>query len=102
MKVLKEQCATCIFRPGNLMGLRKGRVKSMVDACITQDSYIPCHETMEYEDKDADEYDDPGALITIDSPVCRGFYDKYPGVGQVIRISERLGMLEEVDTPPAP
>jgi hypothetical protein len=94
MKVLTEQCATCIFRPGNLMHLHPQRVKQMVVACKAVDGYIPCHETMQYEDEDSDEY-----RATMDSPVCRGFYDAYPGLGQIIRIAERLGMIEFVDPP---
>ena len=97
MKLLKEQCATCIFRPGNPMSLRPGRVQAMVRACQINDTYIPCHERMN-NDLDMDE---DGDLVmttsTTESPVCRGFYDKYPGIGQMIRISERLGLLEEVE-----
>jgi hypothetical protein len=97
MKVLKEQCATCIFRPGNLMHLQKGRVKEMVAQCKAQDTHIPCHEHMEYVHEWADEDADADYETTPDSPVCRGFYNRYPGVGQMIRIFERLGRLEEVD-----
>jgi hypothetical protein len=98
MRILTEQCATCIFRPGNLMNLREGRVREMVNEVRTQDSYIPCHETMEYDDSDEDGY---AHGVTDDSPVCRGFYDRYPGVGQMIRISERLNMVEFVAPPSA-
>lgn len=89
MRVLAEQCATCIFRPGNPMKLNPGRVKRMVAECQRRDTYIPCHEHMQRVGED-------GETVTAESPVCRGFYDRYPGVGQMIRISQRLGMWEEV------
>lgn len=90
VRVLKEQCATCIFKPGNLMSLNKGRVKGMVDSCKANSGHIPCHETMTYEDE--------GDLqTTYDSPICRGFYDRYPDVSQMAQIAERLGMFEVVE-----
>lgn len=95
MRILTEQCATCIFRPSNLMHLREGRVKQMITDCQTYDTHVPCHETMEYDDSD----EEGNAVgVTDGSPVCRGFYDRYPGVGQMIRISERLNLVEF--TPP--
>jgi hypothetical protein len=35
--VLAEQCATCIFRPGNLMELCPGRVRGMVAEATAKD-----------------------------------------------------------------
>lgn len=89
MKILDEQCATCIFRPGNPMQLQTGRVAAMVRECRVRQSFIPCHETMTIADEDehADRTNDP---------VCRGFYDAHGEVSQLIRISERLGMIEFV------
>ncbi len=95
MNVLHQQCATCIFRPGNPMHLRPGRVKEMVDACVEHDVHIPCHEHMTV----FDEWDDDEAMqqINPEDPVCRGFYDRYPGVGQLIRVMDRLHALYVVD-----
>jgi len=96
LQVLKEQCPTCIFRPGNQMALKRGRVASMVRECVATQSYIPCHETMTvkpgYEDEDEPE---------MDGPVCRGFYDAHGEVSQMVRIAGRLGALEFVDPEPA-
>lgn len=96
MNVLKEQCATCIFRPGNPMRLQAGRVKDMVTACIRRDVYIPCHEHMTI---DVEKEPDSDGVVQINprDPVCRGFYDRYPGVGQMIRIAGRLGMIKFVE-----
>ncbi len=95
MNVLAEQCATCIFRPGNPMHLRPGRVKEMVEACVRRDVHIPCHEHITPTDQDPDA--DGCVQIDPNYPVCRGFYDRYPGVGQLIRIMGRLGALHVVD-----
>jgi hypothetical protein len=92
MKVMRNQCATCIFRPGNPMDLRSGRVHEMVAMCRQHDTHIPCHErlTTITEIEGLSE-------INLDDPVCRGFYDAYPGVGQMIRISGRLRLIKEID-----
>lgn len=95
MNVLNEQCATCIFRPGNPVNLRRGRLQQMVETCVRRDVHIPCHEHMTVSEK---EYNADGSSeINPNDPVCRGFYDRYPGVGQLIRIMGRLGALHVVD-----
>lgn len=53
-------CATCVFRPGNLMELRPGRLRAMVQESLENDSFIPCHKTLDGE-----------------KAVCRGFYDRH-------------------------
>lgn len=82
--VKAEKCETCIFRPGNLMYLEPGRVKSMVEECEEKDSYITCHETLE--------------MVTGSSrgeAACRGYIDA-GHEPQLYRIAERLNALEEV------
>jgi hypothetical protein len=62
LRVLAEQCSTCIFRPGNLMHLNAGRLKDMTESVVASQTYVICHQTL----------DQPlGA-------VCRGSYDKVP------------------------
>lgn len=72
--VQAELCSTCIFRPGNLMQLRSGRVRGMVDEARENDSAIVCHQTLDG-----------------DSSVCRGFFDRFPT--QPLQLAERLGMV---------
>ena len=74
---MSEMCSTCIFRPGNLMSLSKGRVKEMVASAVKDRSCIVCHDT----------------LGTRRNAVCRGFFDKYPT--QPLQIAERLGLIAE-------
>lgn len=84
MKVMREQCATCIFLPGNPMRLREGRVREMVRECRRNDSFITCHETLE--------------TVTGDrstEAACRGYLDT-GAQPQLLRIAERLGIVEEV------
>lgn len=81
--VLAEQCATCIFRPGNPMHLQPGRVKGMVDACRETDGgNIPCHST-----------------LGGDRAICRGFWDAYAAEDPILRLAQALDVVEEVPLP---
>lgn len=80
--VLEEKCDTCIFRPGNLMHLAPGRVKSMVDACQSDDGgNIPCHKTLELPHQ----------------AICRGFWDAYSQEDNTLRMATRLGIVAYVE-----
>lgn len=95
LAVMAEQCATCIFRPGNPMHLNPGRVTSMVQDCRRNDSHVICHETI---NPTADEEwgNDSGARPMADGEaVCRGFIDA-GHTSQLLRIAERLNMIREV------
>lgn len=61
--VLAEKCSTCIFRPGNPMHLKPGRVKDILDSNIENDSALQCHKTLAYS---AEQWD---------PAICRGFFD---------------------------
>lgn len=78
--VCAEECATCIFRKGNLMQLQPGRVRQMVDDARRDESTIVCHKTLDG-----------------DHAVCRGFFDRYPT--QPLQIAERLGLIVEIQPP---
>ena len=73
--VCQRMCPTCIFRPGNLMQLRSGRVRGMIDDARRDEGCIPCHSHL-YTGRDA---------------VCRGFFDRYPT--QPLQLAERLGLV---------
>jgi hypothetical protein len=74
--VAADLCPTCIFRPKNLMDLRSGRVREMVDEAVANGSTIVCHATLDAEHQCA----------------CRGFYDRH--ATQPLQIAERLGLIE--------
>ena len=69
-----ELCSTCIFRPGNLMDLRPGRVRQMRDEARENDAAIVCHQTLDG-----------------DNAVCRGFFDRWPTTP--LQLAERLGLI---------
>lgn len=50
--VMSRKCSTCVFRPGNLMRLRPGRLKELTDH--TQATGIPFsrHQTLPYAESD--------------------------------------------------
>jgi hypothetical protein len=74
LRVCAQQCATCIFKAGNLMQLRHGRVREMVDEALTNDSAIVCHKTL-------------GGLRVV----CRGFYDLHKRDTLMCRLGVLLG-----------
>lgn len=84
--VLAEKCATCIFRPGNLMDLQPGRVKGMVDDCLAEDGgNIPCHSTI-YEEE-------------VQPAICRGFWDSYHEKVPLLQVAARMGVVVEDPVP---
>lgn len=83
-RVLAEQCTTCIFRPGNLMHLKRGRLKQITEGARRADSFITCHATL------------PG-MSGAQPAVCRGFFDRY--TTSFLRVMGRLGGWHQV--PPA-
>lgn len=81
--VMAEKCATCIFRPGNLMSLNDGRVRDMVAETVSNvGSNIPCHKTI-YGQREQE-------------AVCRGWYDGYADRDFLFRLAKRMDIIEEV------
>ncbi|MCW6004296.1 hypothetical protein K1W54_06830 [Micromonospora sp. CPCC 205371] len=85
-RLLSRQCATCIFRPGNLMHLQEGRLKDLVAQTRAAESFIVCHSTLP-------PYPYPDAKPAI----CRGFADRY--TTQALQVIGRLWGFVEVDPP---
>lgn len=79
VRVCARECSTCIFLPGNVMHLERGRVRRMVDAALKDDSAIVCHKTLD------------GARA-----ICRGYFNRHPGDTVMTRLAHPglLGMLE--------
>jgi hypothetical protein len=75
--VCEDMCETCIFRPGNLMSLRSGRVRGMIDESIAGDACIPCHKTLDGR-----------------RAVCRGFWDRHKQDTLMCRLGVKLGIIE--------
>lgn len=86
--VCAEMCPTCIFRPGNLMTLRPGRLRDMVkDAQRDEAGTIVCHETLEAWDGVGDR-----------NAVCRGFFDRFRTAP--LQIAERLDLIQYITPRP--
>lgn len=93
VRVCAEQCATCIFKPGNLMHLREGRLKEHVAGALKADGVALCHEV----NFGARKYAGPRARAAV----CRGFYDRYDTTPlQLARRLEEMfgGVIEWVKT----
>lgn len=83
--VLNDMCATCVFRPGNLMHLVPGRLKGMIRGAIADQSCIPCHSTIRRDD--------------VQPAICHGFYARYASQIVALRLARCLGSII-YDAPP--
>jgi len=90
-RLLSKRCATCIFRPGNQMHLAPGRLRSLVNGALENDTWIPCHDTLAY-----------GPHPDFGEAICRGFYDRFASASAGIRLAEALGGCPEVPPPTNP
>jgi hypothetical protein len=74
-RLFAERCATCVFRPGNLMSLQTGRLADLVAANRRTGSMLICHETLDEDVADV---------------MCRGYFDAYAEESAVAQVMERL------------
>lgn len=86
-QLLSEKCKTCLYRPGNPANVRPGRVADITAKAIAGGGGLTCHSTLA-----------PG-LGNAARALCRGFYDAYGYLTNLIRINERLGGYAEVAPP---
>jgi hypothetical protein len=77
--VLAGKCRTCVFRPGNLMRLRPGRLKQIVADNVAAQSALTCHSTL---------YAAPAPPA-----ICRGFWDRYQAQVWPLRLAVAMGMV---------
>lgn len=75
LHIMAEQCDTCIFRTGNPMRLRRGRVREMTRLTDQEDSNVICHKTLD-------------RAVTA---LCRGSVNRRPG--QAAQVALRLGLV---------
>jgi hypothetical protein len=85
-RLLSRQCDTCIFGPGNPMGLAAGGLRQLVGETRQRGGFIICHNTL------------PRYRAGARPAVCRGFADRY--VTWQLRLARLLGFLEV--EPPTP
>jgi hypothetical protein len=84
--VLRAQCATCIFRPGNIMDLERGRVKQMVGEATGIGGCIPCHKTIRRDDG-------------VEPAICRGYFDAYAERVPAIALARACNRVAEQEVP---
>lgn len=89
-RLCAEMCPSCIFRPGNLMRLRPGRLLDLVNNSLQGGGFIPCHCTII----------GPKNPTHQQPAICRGFFDRFGDRSQILRIWGRVGQFDEID--PAP
>lgn len=77
LQVKKKCCGKCLFGKNKIV--TDARKANILKRCARDDSHFICHE----------------ATIDKKEIVCAGFYNI--GTSQMIRISQRLGMIELVD-----
>lgn len=87
--VCATQCETCIFRPGNLMQLQRGRVAGMVSESKAKEAAITCHETINYSSTDT----------STQQAICRGYWDRYKNDVVTLRLAQVCDVVEEVQVP---
>ena len=80
LKVFKEYCKNCLLSEDRIVSPK--RAKDIIKGCVTKQTYFICHKATMNEGKEI---------------VCRKFYDTLGYKSQMIRIAERLNMIEFIE-----
>lgn len=83
--VLARQCSTCIFRRGNPMHLRPGRLKQLVATAVRRGSGIVCHSTLPNAGRRA---------------FCRGFWTRHYRDVPLLRLAVAWAIVRFDEPPP--
>lgn len=90
--VLREECATCIFKPHDRPVSGK-RVAGMVRETIAKEgSTVVCHSTLYNADGKKDQ----------EHAICRGWYDRLADRDNPLRLAKAMNIIEEVPAPEKP
>lgn len=84
--VCSRECDTCIFRRGNLMDLRPGRLRDVIETNLREGSAPTCHRTL---------YEDPEHRHAI----CRGFFDRLVNKSMPLLLAEHMGIITYIEPP---
>lgn len=79
LKVYKDQCKNCLLSKDRIVSPE--RVKDIIDSCVTNQSFFICHKSS----------------MKKESVMCKKFYDSFGDQSQLVRIAERLGVIEFVE-----
>jgi hypothetical protein len=89
-RVLDRKCATCIYRPGNLMHLQPGRREDTENTANERGTWIVCHATLPATGH-------PHGTQAI----CRGYWDVHQRNSAGCRLATFFGGPVEVPAPNA-
>lgn len=78
LKVYSECCKNCLLSKDRIVGAK--RVKEILQGCARDQNHFICHK----------------ASMDGKEIVCKSFYDKFGHVSQMVRIAERMNMVEFV------
>lgn len=81
MQVYKEPCKNCLLSKDRIVSPE--RMKEIIKGCIQKQTHFVCHK----------------ASMNGENVCCKTFFDKLGQHSQLVRISERLNMIEFVDQP---
>lgn len=81
MKVYKECCKNCLLSADSIVS--PTRRKEIITGCVKKQTHFQCHK----------------ATIEGKDILCKTFFDKLGHHSQMVRIAERLNMIEYVDQP---
>ena len=81
IKVYKESCKNCLLSEDKIVSPK--RAKEIIKGCIKKQTYFICHK----------------ASIAGDDVICKTFFDTLGYYSQMIRIAERLNMIEYIEQP---
>lgn len=77
--VRHERCDECLLGPNHIT--IPGRREAILRKCLRDDTHFECHK----------------GTLRGKQLCCRGFFDQFEGVGQLLRIAGRLGAIKFVD-----
>jgi hypothetical protein len=81
MKVYKQCCKNCLLSKDRIVSSQ--RAKQIIQDCVQKQTHFVCHK----------------ASMNDEEIICNTFFEKFGYYSQMVRIAERLGMLEFVDQP---
>ena len=73
--VYKECCKNCLLSKNRIVSQQ--RAKQIIEECKKEQTHFICHKT--------------------DNVLCKTFYDKFGHYSQMVRIAERLNMVDFVE-----
>lgn len=81
MKVYKECCKNCLLSPDSIVS--PNRRREIINNCVSKSSHFICHK----------------ASMRDEDVCCKTFYDELGHTVNLIRIAQRLNMVEFVEQP---